>query len=85
MDIIKLEANIRVLSKRDGFDMFFIDYLQLIKITGKRDRTSIGEITKKLKQLALELQVVIVIGSQLSRDIEKRRDSTPKLSDLRES
>lgn len=85
MDITKLESLIRIQSKRDGKTVFFLDYLQLIKTSWKRDWTSIWEITRTLKQLAINLEVLIIIWSQLSRWIENRIDQRPKLSDLRES
>lgn len=64
-----------------------IDYLQLMTPTGKHERRDleIGAITRELKLLAVELNIPIVLLSQLSRGGESRPDKRPLMSDLRES
>lgn len=61
-----------------------IDYLQLIRITGRSKREEIGEITRQLKLLAMKLEFPILLVSQLNRDPEREK-RRPQLSDLRES
>jgi replicative DNA helicase len=82
-----LKTTIRQLKRTQGVDLVIIDYLQLIEShAGKYDNreTEISRISRGLKLLAKELDIPIIALSQLSRDIEKRKD-TPRLSDLRGS
>jgi replicative DNA helicase len=71
-----------------GLDLVVIDYLQLMDVTGEEkpeNRTlEIGFISRRLKQMAKELDCPVIVLSQLTRDIEKRKGS-PVLSDLRDS
>ncbi len=93
LNILRLRAVARAvihqLSKQGKeLDLIVIDYLQLMHVShnfkdGRTNEVSI--ISRSLKQLSKELGLPIVALSQLSRDIDKRIDQTPKLSDLRES
>lgn len=67
--------------------LVIIDYLQLMTPTGQRERRDleIGEMTRELKSLAVELHIPIVLISQLSRSVESRQNKRPLMSDLRES
>ncbi|RRG02543.1 MAG: DNA helicase [Lactobacillus sp.] len=66
-----------------------IDYLQIIsldRIAARHDRRQeIEMITRELKLLTNELNIPIILFSQLNRELEKRVDRTPQLADLRES
>lgn len=63
-----------------------MDYLGLIGVRGQPDRRlQIEEITRQFKVLTNELNIPIVLLSQLSRGVENRQDKQPVLSDLRES
>ncbi|KRL87055.1 Replicative DNA helicase [Lacticaseibacillus pantheris DSM 15945 = JCM 12539 = NBRC 106106] len=64
-----------------------IDYLGLVNVypRHKDHRLDIEEITRQLKLLAIELEIPIVLLTQLNRGIESRQDKKPILSDLRES
>ncbi len=77
----------RQMKHTQGLDFVMIDYLQLMQ-SGKRIDNivrEIAEITRALKLAAKELDVPILLLSQMSRDIDKRKDPTPQLSDLRDS
>ena len=78
----------RLATQGEGLGLVIIDYLQLIssssKYSGSRQQ-EVSEISRKLKTMALELDVPVIALSQLSRDVEKREDKKPVLSDLRES
>ena len=70
-----------------GLQVLILDYLQLSKSTLKNATTNdqVAEISKGLKALAMELKIAVVVLSQLNRDVEKRADREPQLSDLRDS
>lgn len=71
---------------KQGKYMAIVDYIGLVKVPNVKDRyIEVGEVTRELKRLTNEFNIPIVALSQLSRDIEKRNDKTPVLSDLRES
>lgn len=78
----------KVLRKEKSVDLIVIDYLSIMDIPQKRNGTlasAIGEITRKLKLLAKEMDAPVLLLAQLSRAIEKRSDPTPTLSDLKDS
>jgi len=66
-------------------DLIVIDYLQLMQGSGNTRNDELSGITRSLKLLGKELDCPIVLLSQLSREVEKRTDKRPLLSDLRES
>jgi len=71
-----------------GLDLIVVDYIQLMRTSGKKDWgrvQEISEITQGLKALAKELDVPVLALSQLSRQVEQRDNKKPQLSDLRES
>lgn len=67
-------------------DLVIFDYLQLIQgdRTSNRER-EIASISLGCKRLAKRLKIPVILLSQLSREVEKRPDKVPRLSDLRES
>lgn len=89
LSIAQLAARARRLKRQRGLDVLFVDYIQLLQGSQKRNSDSrvqeVTEITTSLKALAKELNVPIVALSQLSRQVESRDDKRPQLSDLRES
>jgi replicative DNA helicase len=70
-----------------GLRVLVLDYLQLSSSTLKNANTNdqVAEISKFLKRLAMQMGIAVVVLSQLNRDVEKRADREPQLSDLRDS
>lgn len=65
-----------------------VDYIGLVRASGKKGQTrqqEIGEITRGLKALAMEIQTDVFMLAQLNREIEGRNSAIPTLSDLREA
>jgi len=86
-NLSEIKSNARKLHRNERLDLLIIDYLQLIKTNqafGTRD-IEIGYITGELKNLAKELNIPVILLSQLSRPIKGSRVQLPVLSDLRES
>jgi replicative DNA helicase len=90
LNIFELRAKCRRLKNKHNIGLIIIDYLQLMSGTGDRNSNreqEISRISRDLKGLAKELSVPIIALSQLSREVEKRKEGNkiPQLSDLRES
>ena len=85
-NLLEIKSKARRLKIESGVDLVIIDYLQLMSGGNPMNRVQeISDISRGIKALARELQVPIVIGSQLSRAVESRTTKEPILSDLRES
>lgn len=84
----KTVSEIRAESRHMGFDVIVIDYLQLIRsdtfYRGNRV-AEVGAISKAIKALAMELNIPIILLSQLNRASEGRETREPSMSELRES
>ncbi|MBL8473607.1 MAG: replicative DNA helicase [Rhodocyclaceae bacterium] len=89
INTIDLRARARRLARQYGgkLGLIVIDYLQLMSGTrvGENRATEISEISRGIKSLAKELSVPIIALSQLNRELEKRPNKRPVMSDLRES
>jgi len=90
INVIDLRARVRRLHDQVGkLGLIVIDYVQIMSGTsggsGTNRAQEIAEISRSLKTLALELDVPIILLSQLNRDVESRTDKRPNISDLRES
>lgn len=89
LSISDLRNKLAKLRREQGeLGLVVIDYLQLMQMPmGKNDNraTQIAELSRALKLLAKEMQVPIIILSQLNRSLESRTDKRPIMSDIRES
>lgn len=95
LSIIEMKTRARRLMRERGLDIVFVDYLQLMKVTGENLRRSdsraqeVAIISASLKELAKELEIPVVALAQLNRAPEhrgsKREGPRYQLSDLKES
>ena len=86
LKLAELRSHITRLVREKNVEVVFIDYLQLIS-TDQEGTSSqkLGAITKSLKNLARDLDVSVILLSQLNRSVEKRQDKRPMMSDVRGS
>lgn len=88
-NLMDIHAKLRRLKSQQGLDLVVIDYLQLMSGGAKRYENrnqEVSALSRGLKLLAKELDVPMVVLSQLSRAPETRQgDHRPQMSDLRES
>lgn len=86
LTILEFRAKARRMKMQHDIKMIMIDYLQLMDNPGVESRQQqISEISRGVKAVARELEVPIVVLSQLNRASEGRDGHKPRMSDLRES
>lgn len=88
MTILELRARARRMKRMFGIRLLVIDYLQLMS-SQRRGNTNrqeeVSEISRGVKGIAKELDIPVIVLSQLSRQIEQDKNRRPRLADLRES
>lgn len=82
--VAEMKAKVRRLK---NLGLIVIDYLQLMTGSGRSENRvqEVSKITRNLKIMAKELNIPVIVLSQLNRSAEQRPDHKPMLSDLRES
>ncbi|ABK98165.1 replicative DNA helicase [Pelobacter propionicus] len=87
ISVLELRSKARRLKSEHDIGLIIIDYLQLMRggANPESRQQEISEISRSLKALAKELNVPVIALSQLNRELEKRADKRPMMSDLRES
>lgn len=89
LSVLEMRAKARRMWQQHGVKLFVIDYLQLLHSTARRAQENrqqeIADISSGIKSLAKELDVPVIVLSQLNRELEKDKNRKPRLSDLRES
>lgn len=87
LSVSAIRTRARRLKRRSGLSLVIVDYLQLMKASGRTENRvqEVTQISQGLKAMAKELNVPVIALSQLSRAVEQRDDKRPLLSDLRES
>lgn len=84
----RIKANLRALKLREPrVALALVDYIGLLSAPVPRGERylELGRISSEAKGLAMELEIGVVLLSQLNREVEGREDKRPRLSDLRES
>ena len=84
---LMLRAKCRRLKSQHNVQCVFVDYLQLMAMGGQVEsrQQEISTISRYLKAMARELEIPVMVLSQLNRSSEGREDHRPRMSDLRES
>ena len=84
-----IKSRCRQWQRRDGLDLVIVDYLQLVrhhdKAVDRDEYTRVSELSAAFKGASVELNVPIILLSQLNRNVEQRKEPIPILSDLRSS
>jgi replicative DNA helicase len=83
LSLLDVRSKARLIKRKHGLDLLVVDYLQLMSGEGDSRNQQIEEISRGLKALAKELNIVVLALSQLSRNAANK--SRPQLSDLRDS
>lgn len=84
---LEVRGKCRRLMQEGGLSLVVVDYLQLMKGSGRSENRvqEISDIARGLKSLSKELDVPVIALSQLNRSVESREKKIPQLSDIRES
>lgn len=88
LDVMELRARARRMKKKHDIQLVVIDYLQLLhsrERSGDGRQQETAHISNNVKSMAKELNVPVIVLSQLSRAPERERTGKPKLADLRDS
>lgn len=83
--LLDVRMKAKGVKRRHGLDLLAIDYLQLMEGEGDNRNSQIETITRGLKALAKELEIGVILLSQLNRKVEERPNKRPLPSDLRDS
>ena len=88
-NVMQIRTKARRLQAEHGLGLIVIDYLQLLESHSNKHGDNrvqeVAEMSRNLKGIARELNIPVLALSQLSRGVESRKPSIPKLSDLRDS
>ncbi len=88
LSLLAAKTRARLLKSKEDISLVIVDYLQLMEgRRGKNDsrEQEISNISRGLKNMAMDLRIPVVAIAQLNRSVERRDDHTPRLHDLRES
>jgi len=85
--IMTIVRQARAMKLEHGLDIIYIDHLQLLNAGGRKENRAyeVAQITGQLKNLAKELEIPVVLVSQLNRGLVSRDNKKPNMADLKES
>lgn len=83
--LIDVRQKARALKRKHNIKVLAIDYLQLMDGDGDSRNAQIEQITRGIKSLAKELDITVLLLSQLNRNLEQRPNKRPLPADLRDS
>jgi replicative DNA helicase len=84
--LASITALARLERRRRNVSAIVVDYLQLVEVAAQRGQSreqQVAQVSRTMKRLALDLEIPVIVGSQLGRRAEVKAE--PTLSDLRES
>lgn len=88
VQVLDIRSHARTLARKGPLAAVVVDYIQLVS-TARGDRRNrqeqIADWSRQLKLLSMELEVPVIVASQLNRNSEARTDRKPTIADLRES
>jgi replicative DNA helicase len=88
ISILQLRSKARRMARQYGIKLFVVDYLQLMHSSSHKvdnRQQEVADISRGVKDIAKELDVPIIVLSQLNRELERDGKRKPRLADLRES
>lgn len=88
LSVLQLRAKARRWHQQHGIKLLVIDYLQLLHSTSARAKTreqEIADISSGVKAIGKELNIPIIVLSQLNRELDREKNRKPRMADLRES
>mgnify|MGYP001037424190 CR=1 FL=1 len=87
VDKLKMLARVEK-ARHPDLALIVVDYLQEMDIAtgrGQNFATAVGDVASELRALAGELDVALILVSQLSRQVEMRDNKRPQMADIRDS
>mgnify|MGYP006430503759 CR=1 FL=1 len=85
LTVSQVRARCHRIKQRHGLDLAVVDYIGLMRGEGSNRNEQLTNISAGLKAMAKDLDIPVVVLSQLNRGVEQRQDKRPAMSDLRES
>lgn len=87
IDVTSLTTKATAMHSSKGLSLVVVDYLQMIESGRHLDdrRSEVSYVVAQLKRLARRLNIPVLVGCQISRGVEKRRNKYPTLADMKEA